>query len=402
MIIVHFFLLTNSGDPDGIWNDLRPFRLNLSTGNIILGSDILTVINGGNIGIGTLTPGAKLTVGENLGGTAASTTFKTNAGSLGSISGSTIKLASIGFQSSNSSSLGIEARRTSDGEDWQTTAIGLKHDVDNNSPVRNSEIWLTASGKIGVGTVNLYGRFSIQPLGTLDDNTPLFEVKNKLGVPVLAVYNNGVRILVEDTDGKGVKGGFAIGGFDPTKAGEETVNLMMVSADSIRLNIDNNPAKAVKGGFAIGSFDNLKSVKSREFMQITPQSSPSGQYNAFIGHSAGTNNKTGMFNVFIGDQSGKSGTDVSYRTFLGSVAGCGTTSDYNTFFGSWSGLSNITGEGNIYVRTYSGFFNTGSNNTLIGYSSRADLTGSGNVFIGYGAGEEAGTTNNKLIIDKSG
>jgi len=244
MIIVHFFLLTNSGDPDGIWNDLRPFRLNLSTGNIILGSDILTVINGGNIGIGTLTPGAKLTVGENLGGTAASTTFKTNAGSLGSISGSTIKLASIGFQSSNSSSLGIEARRTSDGEDWQTTAIGLKHDVDNNSPVRNSEIWLTASGKIGVGTVNLYGRFSIQPLGTLDDNTPLFEVKNKLGVPVLAVYNNGVRILVEDTDGKGVKGGFAIGGFDPTKAGEETVNLMMVSADSIRFNIDNNLAKS--------------------------------------------------------------------------------------------------------------------------------------------------------------
>ncbi|NMC41805.1 MAG: hypothetical protein GYA43_11670, partial [Bacteroidales bacterium] len=45
----------------------------------------------------------------------------------------------------------------------------------------------------------------------------LFEVKNKNGRTVFAVYNEGVRAYVSDGDAKGVKGGFAIGSFDATK-----------------------------------------------------------------------------------------------------------------------------------------------------------------------------------------
>ncbi len=114
--------------------------------------DALVVMKSGRIGIGTSTPGATLTVGANLTGSAASHSLRINAGSLGSWSGNTRKLASIGFTSPNQTSLGIEARRTTNGTDWNSTAIGLKFDVDDVSAVNNAQIWLTSAGNVGIGT----------------------------------------------------------------------------------------------------------------------------------------------------------------------------------------------------------------------------------------------------------
>jgi uncharacterized protein (TIGR02145 family) len=48
---------------------------------------------------------------------------------------------------------------------------------------------------------------------TSDMEAPLFEVKNKDGQTIFAVYNEGVRIWVAD-GAKGTKGGFAVQGFD--------------------------------------------------------------------------------------------------------------------------------------------------------------------------------------------
>ncbi len=45
----------------------------------------------------------------------------------------------------------------------------------------------------------------------------LFEVKNKDGQTVFAVYNEGVRIYVSN-GAKALKGGFAVGGFGTDKA----------------------------------------------------------------------------------------------------------------------------------------------------------------------------------------
>ncbi len=119
-----------------------------------LGTTTKFLVDGdGKVGIGTTGPGAKLTVGG-LTGTAASTTFQTNAGSLGTTAGNTLKLASIGFTSANQSSLGIEALRTANGTDWTTTAINLKMDVDNTSPVNNASITLTSAGNVGIGTTD--------------------------------------------------------------------------------------------------------------------------------------------------------------------------------------------------------------------------------------------------------
>ncbi|MCU0462418.1 MAG: hypothetical protein MUF36_10465 [Bacteroidales bacterium] len=71
----------------------------------------------------------------------------------------------------------------------------------------------------------------------LDDET-LFEVKNKDGQTVFAVYNEGVRIYVSNGT-KAVKGGFAVGGFGTDKA--ESTKYLFVGKDSVRIYLDNNP-----------------------------------------------------------------------------------------------------------------------------------------------------------------
>jgi hypothetical protein len=92
----------------------------------------------------------------------------------------------------------------------------------------------------------------------------LFEVKNKDGRTVFAVYNEGVRVYVDDgVEGKGLKGGFAIGSFDKTKGTVQTY--FLVRPDTIRMYIDDTPGKGLKGGFAIGGFDKTKGQGSEYF-----------------------------------------------------------------------------------------------------------------------------------------
>lgn len=89
----------------------------------------------------------------------------------------------------------------------------------------------------------------------------LFEVRNKDGRIVFAVYNEGVRIYVDDgIAGKALKGGFAIGGFDKAKGTVQ--NYLLVKPDTIRMWVDDTPGKALKGGFAIGGFDKAKGTSS--------------------------------------------------------------------------------------------------------------------------------------------
>jgi len=98
----------------------------------------------------------------------------------------------------------------------------------------------------------------------------LFEVKNKTGQTVFAVYNEGVRIFVDNGSAKGAKGGFAIGGFGSSKADPQ--NYFVVNPDSIRAYVNADPAaKGAKGGFAIGGFGSSKAV-AQDYLVIHPDS----------------------------------------------------------------------------------------------------------------------------------
>ena len=105
----------------------------------------------------------------------------------------------------------------------------------------------------------------VKGTATTPDTEALFEVKNTSGQTVFAVYNEGVRIYVNDIDAKGAKGGFAIGGFGTTKTIPH--EYLFISGDSVRFYIDNSDAdKGPKGGFAIGGFGAVKGLNQKYLM----------------------------------------------------------------------------------------------------------------------------------------
>jgi uncharacterized protein (TIGR02145 family) len=126
-----------------------------------------------------------------------------------------------------------------------SSATSLK-DADNklDAQVKNNSDKISAmSGKVVIkGTEASY-------------DSALFRVVNKDGQTVFAVYNEGVRIYVDD-GAKGPKGGFAVGGFGTSKAPSQ--NYLYIDPDSIRAYVNNAPAKGAKGGFAVGGFGTTK------------------------------------------------------------------------------------------------------------------------------------------------
>lgn len=107
------------------------------------------------VGIGVVTPNAKLSIsvnGTELVGTASGNTLRTNAGNLSTTAGSEISLANIGFLSSNNSSLGIRAYRSFAGTDWFSTALLIGYDVDNTVRAGGGFLALSANGNIGIST----------------------------------------------------------------------------------------------------------------------------------------------------------------------------------------------------------------------------------------------------------
>jgi hypothetical protein len=232
-----------------------------------------------------------------------------------------------------------------------------------------------------------------------DPNEPLFEVKNKGGQTIFAVYSEGVRVYVSDGDAKGLKGGFAVGGFDNTKGNQE---YLRVTSDSTRIYVNDDPAKGIKGGFAVGGFDASKGTLLGNFLNITKENYLIGQeagiklkplngglYNSFLGYQAGINTTTGYKNYFIGYKAGYSNTTGFSNTFIGDSAGFkNTVGVYNTFMGNWAGYNNQGGYKNVFIGHRTGYSNTsGICNVFLGPDAGGkNTTAWYNTFVGIGAG----------------
>jgi hypothetical protein len=309
--------------------------------------------------------------------------------------------------------------------DWSITPKYLK-----------TEIYYSGSWK-DMGTSQLlsvpYAMTSGDLAGTVDKlsvkgttsglEDALFEVKNKDGQTVFAVYNEGVRIYVSD-GAKAVKGGFAVGGFGTDKA--ETTKYFFVGKDSVRIYLDTNPlTKKLKGGFAVGGYDLAKGSTVEDYLQVTRDSTRiyvnegSGKAqkggfavggfdltkgtqtitpftslkpdNYFIGHESGMKIMPAVarFNAILGYQAGKELTSGSYNTFIGYHAGMMNTEGYmNEFIGYEAGTNNLNGNWNTFLGMQSGQDNTsGSGNIFIGTGSgKSNTTGFGNINIGSSAG----------------
>jgi hypothetical protein len=145
------------------------------------------------------------------------------------------------------------------------------------------------------------------------------------------------------------------------------------------------------------------------FLGVDAGSSTTGNYNTFIGHTAGGANITGLNNVYLGRYTGRLGTGGHNNTFIGMQAGYNNTATGNVFMGFDAGYSNTTGNGNTFLGYNSGKSNsTGGENTFVGDETglningyqnnafgvnalKANTNGWGNLAIGYGT-MELGTT----------
>ena len=121
-----------------------------------------------------------------------------------------------------------------------------------------------AGSNVAIGSNPAISRLLVH--GDVNANTddPIFEVKNKDGNVVFAVYQNGVEVNVDEsgTD-KGLKGGFAVGGL--TSGKDSIVQYFRVTPDSVRIYLKKDSTKGIKGGFAVRE-------GLTEYLRVTPDS----------------------------------------------------------------------------------------------------------------------------------
>jgi hypothetical protein len=339
------------------------------------------------------------------------------------------------------------------GINWSASQLFIKTQIYYQSVWKNmgsAKLWSVPYAMVANNLSGNLKKLSVTGETTNMDEA-LFEVKNKTGQTVFAVFNEGVRVYVEDgaksakggfaiggfgtnktasqplfvvnpdsirayinsNTVKGAKGGFAIGGFGTTKTAEE--EYLRVTRDSTRINVKEGTGKTRKGGFAIGGFDNSKGTVT-PFTSLTRDnyfighesgiSNTSGLYNSFFGYKAGRSNTSGIYNVFIGHYSGTSNTDGWGNLFIGDSAGYQNTSGYgNVALGLWAGQENITGKYNVFLGTNAGTLNkTGDQNTIIGMQAAYfNATGTRNTIIGTFAGQNnTGGSYNVILGNLSG
>lgn len=86
-----------------------------------------------------------------------------------------------------------------------------------------------------------------------------------------------------------------------------------------------------------------------------------GSNNNFMGYQAGFSNITGTDNNFFGWKAGYSNTVGVYNIAIGNKAGYSNGGDWNLFIGGGAGQSNVTGSNDIFIGTNAGYDQTGSN-----------------------------------------
>jgi trimeric autotransporter adhesin len=319
--------------------------------------------------------------------------------------------------------------------DWKVTPKFLKTEIYYSSAwhdLGTSQLMTVPYAMVAEDLAGSVAKLSVKG-ETSGFEDALFEVKNKNGQTIFAVYNEGVRIYVDD-GAKGPKGGFAVGGFDMTKATKR--EYLIVSDDSVRIYLDNDPlTKKLKGGFAVGGYDMTKATDIEDYLQVTRDSTRiyvnegtgkavKGGFavggfdmtkgtqtitpfttlkpdNYFIGHRSGEKISTGIYNSVLGYESGISLTSGFRNSFFGYQAGSLNTTGYsNVFLGNMAGYNNIDGVNNVFLGDRAGYRNDhGGSNVFIGEGTGfANLTGNMNVFLGERSGESNTTGANNVFL----
>ncbi|MBR2195242.1 MAG: InlB B-repeat-containing protein [Salinivirgaceae bacterium] len=153
---------------------------------------------------------------------------------------------------------------------WSTMKVMMKIEVDPQG----------GTNYIDLGTIQLqpapYAMYAteagavstIQPGEPKSDGDALFEVKDKNGNVVFAVYPDGVRVFVDDADStKAMRTGFAVAGRRAAKEGADA-DIFSVTADGTQVFVseeDTAGGKAMRTGFAVSGRRAAKDLNSDLF-----------------------------------------------------------------------------------------------------------------------------------------
>jgi hypothetical protein len=124
---------------------------------------------------------------------------------------------------------------------------------------------VSTSKKVGIGTDTPTSMLQVVADSEGDVEVPLFEVKNKNGETVFAVYENSVKVFIDEAEeGSKTIGGFAVSGRTTTK---ETKDILVVTPEKTRVYVD-EPTEKTIGGFAVSGRTTTK--EDSLIFKVTP------------------------------------------------------------------------------------------------------------------------------------
>ncbi len=212
---------------DGLRFKVAP---NGTGGNVITWTDAMTILSGGNVGIGTTNPSGVLQVGP-LGGTPAGWVYLNNNVGPTSANPSAFAGLALGWNATNGNGESIIAFGTGSGSAGGGAARRLSF-VEWDGTTRNERLTIDEGGNIGVGTTSPYTRFAVV------DSTSVREM----------IFNDTINSAANYLTLKGPSG----------VNGQVGLNLRIDSTNLWQIYADNNQSGASQNGLAIQSGGGVK------------------------------------------------------------------------------------------------------------------------------------------------
>ena len=362
--------------------------------------DGLIIGDGGNVGIGAISPAQSLHVQDgNIAIMANSADAEDNT--------------LIFYKSRNATDgshtvvqdgddLGRIAWLASDGNSWEDAAyiLGEVDGTPGNSDMPGRIVFatsadggaspaermrITSAGNVGIGTASPLGDLTISNGGASG-----VEIQ-----PEITTNTNRITNYNRDTS--------AYNNFRLDAARHEFLisgTERMRLDDNSRISLSNNDGGATSGvdsttgntifGYLAGAAVDSDVINNTIFGHRAGNALNAGDGNVIIGSQTGDALTTGLNNTFIGREAGSTTTDVDLAVIVGYGAGNAnmtSTADGTVCIGSVAGNAITSGAGNVLVGKDAGkLVTTGSGNTAVGNAALdAVVAGSHNTAVGYEA-----------------